>query len=293
MILVLTYVAVLVFVLGCVYRGLRIRKLPVHLRWELAPVPHEKGKASYGGSFLEEFEWWTKPREKSLVNEAFYMFQEIFFLKGVWEHNRSLWPWSFLFHFGLYLLAGMVACLLLAALGVTAFGQLAQWVGGIGYVFGTAGTLGLLAKRLFDPKLSPFSATSAYFNLILLAAVFVSGGIALAVGGFLPATTSFVRAFFTADTGVAVGAAMSVHIVIGMLFLLYLPFTSMMHFLAKYFMYHDVRWNDEPIRGSSRMTEEVQALLSQPVTWAAPHVGADGKKNWVDIATSDVAKEGE
>jgi nitrate reductase gamma subunit len=292
MILIFTYLAVLVFVIGVIWRGVRIARMPVHLRWELAPVPHEKGKASYGGSYLEEFEWWTKPREKSLLNEALYMFQEIVFLKGVWEHNRSLWPWSFSFHFGLYLLVGMVVSLLLASFGVTVFGQVAQWMGGVGYAFGAVGTLGLLGKRLFDPKLKPFTAASSYFNLVLLAAVFVSGGIALSAGGFLGATTSFAKAFFTADTGVAPGAAVSAHIAIGMLFLLYLPFTSMMHFLAKYFMYHEVRWNDEPIRGKTAMEEEVKALLSQTVTWAAPHLGADGKKNWVDIATADVTKEG-
>ncbi len=292
MILIFTYVAVLVFVAGLIGRGLRIARMPVHLRWELAPVPHEKSKASYGGSYLEEFEWWTKPREKSLVNEALYMFQEIVFLKGVWEHNRSLWPWSFLFHNGLYLLAGMVGCLVLAALGLTALGQLAQWMGAAGYVFGTVGVLGLLAKRLFDPKLKPFTAPSTYFNLVLLAGVFISGGIALAAGGFLGAMTSLVKAFFTAETSVALGAPVSVHIAIGMLFLLYLPFTSMMHFMAKYFLYHEVRWNDEPIRESSAMEKEVTALLGQPVTWAAPHIGADGKKNWVDIVTADMAEEG-
>jgi nitrate reductase gamma subunit len=266
--------------------------MPVHLRWELAPVPHEKSRASYGGSYLEEFEWWTKPREKSLINEAFYMFQEIVFLKGVWERNRPLWLWSFPFHFGLYLLVGMVGCLVLASLGLTVLGQLAQWLGGVGYVLGTVGTLGLLRKRRSDPKLKPFAAPSSYFNLAFLAIVFASGGIALFAGGFLEAMTSFVKAFFTADTGVALGAAVSLHIAIGMLFLIYLPFTYMMHFVAKYFMYHEVRWNDEPIRDNPAMQEEVGALLGQTVGWAAPHLGADGKKNWVDIATADVAEEG-
>ncbi len=90
MLLIFAYVAVCVFAIGFIWRASRIAKMPVHLRWELAPVPHEKSRASYGGSYLEEFEWWTKPREKSLLNEGFYMFQEIVFLKGVWERNRPL-----------------------------------------------------------------------------------------------------------------------------------------------------------------------------------------------------------
>jgi hypothetical protein len=122
--------------------------------------------------------------------------------------------------------------------------------------------------------------------------VFVSGAITMFEGNFLASMTSFGGAFFTADTSVSLGAAASAHITIGMLFLIYLPFTYMMHFATKYFMYHEVRWNDEPIRDNPAMTEEVQALLGQTVTWAAPHLGADGKKNWVDIATADVSAEG-
>jgi nitrate reductase gamma subunit len=292
MILIFAYVAVAVFAVGFIWRVVHIKKMPVHLRWELAPVPHEKGRASYGGSYLEEFEWWTKPREKSLLNEGFYMFQEIVFLKGVWENNRPLWLWSFPFHFGLYLLTGMVVCLLLASLGVTPLGPLAQGLGAVGYVFGSVGTLGLLAKRLFDPKLRPFAAPASYFNLILLAAVFVSGGVAVLAGDFVASMTAFIGAFFAADTGIALATPVSVHIAMGMLFLIYLPFSYMMHFVAKYFMYHEVRWNDEPIRGNQAMTEEVQAMLGQTVTWSAPHLGADGKKNWVDIATADVSEEG-
>jgi len=292
MILIFAYVAVAVFAVGFVWRVLHIKKMPVHLRWELAPVPHEKSRASYGGSYLEEFEWWTKPREKSLLNEGFYMFQEIVFLRGVWENNRPLWIWSFPFHFGLYLLTSMVVCLVLATLGVTTLGPVAQLLGGVGYALGTVGTLGLLAKRIFDPKLKPFAAPASYFNLALLAGVFVSGGAAVLAGDFLVSMTSFIGAFFSADTGIALGTPASVHIAMGMLFLIYLPFSYMMHFVAKYFMYHEVRWNDEPIRENPAMAEEVQALLGQTVTWSAPHLGADGKKNWVDIATADVSEEG-
>ena len=67
----------------------------------------------------------------------------------------------------------------------------------------------------------------------------------------------------------------------------YLPFTRMLHFLAKYFTYHEVRWNDSPMAGNEKMQKEVIALLNQSVTWAAPHLNADGKKNWVDIATEE------
>lgn len=293
MLLILSYVAVTVFAIGLVWRGWKIKSMPVHLRWELAPVPHEKGKGHYGGSYLEEFEWWTKPREKSFVSEALYMFQEIVFLKGVWEHNRPLWLFSFPFHFGLYLLAGMAGCLVLAVLpGMQMFGTLAVVLGGAGYVLGTAGSLGLLARRAFDPKLKPFSSAATYFNLLFLGAMFLTGAVAVFSGEFVLDMTAFVRAFFSADAGVLVSGTMAAHLAIGLLFLVYLPFTYMMHFVAKYFTYHEVRWNDEPMMGNKAMGDKVKKLLGQSVTWSAAHIGADGKKNWVDIATSDVAGEG-
>jgi hypothetical protein len=39
------------------------------------------------------------------------------------------------------------------------------------------------------------------------------------------------------------------------------------------------------------MEREVKELLQQPVSWAGPHVGADGRKNWVDVATEAVASQ--
>ena len=93
------YVAVAVFVVVFVFKAWKIARMPVHLRWELAPVPHEGGaRGRYGGSYLEEFEWWTKPRKKSYISQGLFMFKEIVFLKAVFEHNRGLWLFSFPFH---------------------------------------------------------------------------------------------------------------------------------------------------------------------------------------------------
>jgi hypothetical protein len=63
----------------------------------------------------------------------------------------------------------------------------------------------------------------------------------------------------------------------------------MIHFIAKYFTFHEVRWEDEPL--TRKMEKELNALLAQPVTWSGSHVKADGKKNWVDIASTDIRDE--
>ncbi len=70
----LSYASFLVFVIGSVLAVVRYATMPMHLRWELYPVAHEKGR-DYGGSYLEDIDWWTKPRNRSLIGELRYMGQ--------------------------------------------------------------------------------------------------------------------------------------------------------------------------------------------------------------------------
>ena len=299
---VVSYVLLAIFVVVFAVRTLKMARLPVHLRWELAPVPHEKGKGRYGGSYLEEYEWWTKPREKSLVSELVYMFLEIVFLKALWEHRRQLWWFSFPLHFGLYLLIVTLALVILASLAGLVGLTIAGWaplkivvstLAIVGYIMGAVGTLGLLLNRLFASRMKGFTSTAALFNLVLLLAVFISG-INAHLGSDVYAVdiVTFATAVFTADADMAsaVPGLMVVHVLFTLLFMAYLPFSQMMHFVAKYFTYHEVRWNDEPLTPGGRMEKEVLELLSQPVTWSAAHLNADGKKNWVDIATEEPPK---
>jgi len=164
LLLVVAYASIAVFVAAVAIRALKIARLPIHLRWELYPVAHEKGRAHYGGSYLEEPDWWTKPRQSSRVGELKVMIPEILLLAGVWEHNRKHWFRSFPFHFGLYLLAGLVVLLLAggiataAGIDVTADGGVAgkvlhhvtYVVGYAGLGLGLIGAVALLATRTFD-----------------------------------------------------------------------------------------------------------------------------------------------
>ncbi|UCC84054.1 MAG: respiratory nitrate reductase subunit gamma [Gemmatimonadota bacterium] len=296
--LVVSWLLLAIFVVAFVLRTLRIAKLPVHLRWELAPVPHEKGKSHYGGSYLEEFEWWTKPREKDKLSEASFMFQEIVFLKSVWENNRRLWWFSFPFHMGMYVLIAAGALLLLGGAlelaGLQTAG-LGDWrsaitvLAGAGFGLGGIGALGLLVSRFADRRLREFTTPAALFNLMLLLAVFATGAYAVAVSqDFAVRVSSFGGALLTADASVELPGFLAVHLLLALAFLAYLPFTRMMHFVAKYFTYHEVRWDDEPLTAGGRLEREAVRLLDQPITWAGPHVKADGEKNWVDVATEEM-----
>ena len=88
----------------------------MHVRWELYPVAHEGKRAHYGGSYLEESEWWKKKREVSLWGELKVMVPEIVFLVALKEHNSRLWSRSFPFHFGLYLVGACTALMMLSGL---------------------------------------------------------------------------------------------------------------------------------------------------------------------------------
>jgi nitrate reductase gamma subunit len=286
-------------VVAAILRSVRIARLPVHLRWELAPVPKEKSRGRYGGSYLEEFEWWKKPREESMAGGLAYMLKEILFLKALWEHNRRLWWFSFPFHVGLYVLAAVAGLLVLggvaAALGLPGpgWGLVTQGLpvlAAAGCALGGVGALGLLASRLLDPRLRNGTTPIALINLALLLAVFATGLVAAAGAGYADQAVGYVRALATAGTAPTLAPALAVHVVVALVFLAYLPFSQMMHFVAKYFTYHQVRWDDRPLEVGGAIEREVEVLLRQPVTWAAPHLGADGKKNWVDIATEEVPR---
>ena len=92
---------------------------------------------------------------------------------------------------------------------------------------------------------------------------------------------------------VELAGILKAHFLLAFVFLAYLPFTQMMHFVAKYFTYHEIRWDDNPVEAGGKMEKEILELLGQSPTWAGPHVRADGKKTWVDIATDTGAQEAE
>jgi nitrate reductase gamma subunit len=273
------------------YRTVAIARLPVHLRWELAPIPHEKGKGKYGGSYLEEYEWWTKTPRRSRIAPLAYMVVEIFLLRGIWKRNRPLWPLTFAFHGGIYLVTAMLLLSLIGAILIASqappsvinvFQEIASVLAVAGYLLGGVGAISLLFKRALDANLRPFNTTTKYFNLALLGAVFISGAYAwFSLGDFAAQMSLFIKGLITLDTGLTVALSLSVHVIISLLFLLYLPWTDMIHFVAKYFTYHEVRWNDAP--QDEKMKRELRGLLAQPVSWSAPHIKADGKKNWIEL----------
>lgn len=293
--------AVLVFVAASAARAVRYSRLPAHLRWELYPVPHEEvERARHGGSYFETSDWWTKPNKFNLAGELKVMIPEMLFLKALREFNRKLWYRSFLFHFGLYLLAGTIALLLVTALGEilvpalmggfmgSALHMLYTATGVCGMVMGIAGAAGLLHRRLSDPNLKTYTVPGDIFNLVFFIVAFglLAAGYLLRSPG-APGALELTRGLLRFDTAIPVPGVLGAGLIAGALLVAYIPLTHMSHFIAKYFTYHNIRWDDLPTARSAEIQKRFAEYLSFRPTWAARHIGADGMKTWADIASTN------
>ena len=287
------YLALAGFVLGNLYKAYYYATMPLHVRWELYPVAHEKGKASYGGSYFEELDWWTKPREVSKLGEIKTIAEEVLTLKAVREHNPKLWLPSLLFHYGLYLLFALGAALVAGALaryvefpGLGFLGgstALSLW-GAVALVLATAGCVGLLARRLGSRQLRNASTPADFLHLWMLLAVFAaSWGSWVFADRRYEHAASFVAGLVTFSPTVAGGAWFVAQVALLGIFLAYLPWSHMTHMFAKYFTWHSVRWDDTPNVGGEVYQARIQKQLMLPVSWSAPHIKGGGGKRWIDV----------
>ncbi|RJP24097.1 MAG: nitrate reductase [Candidatus Omnitrophota bacterium] len=304
----ITYLAMAAFVLAVAARFVKIFRMPLHLRWELYPVAHEMGnKAKYGGSKLEEVDWWTKEEGKSRINELKAMIPEMTFLVLLYEQNRKLWYRSFPFHFGLYILSGMLALLGLGAVcelyGVTiaaagtSVGSVIYYLTKLAAIAGlflaSFGAVGLLQMRLGDANLRGYTSPATIFNLLFFLLVFIVAWLTLLFADpTFDLTRAYVQNLLTFNLSAPVGSALlGLEILLAVVLIAYIPMTHMAHFFLKWFTWHKIRWDDEPNRIGGAIEQKIIEQVQYPVSWSAPHINADGKKNWLDIATEEIEKK--
>ena len=276
--------ALLVFVAGCGWRALKWARAPEHVRWDLYPVAHEPGR-DHGGSRLEQKDWWTRPRRKSHWGEISFMMMEILLLRGVWENNRKVWWGSLPFHWGLYLLVVATAGLVVAGLGFSPgwLMSLLTLLGAVGGLLTALGALILLVLRSTERRLRPYTTPADKLNLALLVVVgALSAAVALVPPG-MAAAAAAVGSILHLQAPSA-SNLLGLQMALAALFLLYLPFTRMIHFFSKYFTYHDVRWDDRPVLPGSAMERKLKAALNFGVDWSAEHVKTG--KTWAEVATT-------
>jgi nitrate reductase gamma subunit len=290
LVFLLMYAGMLVFLIGCIRRVLQYSRTPLHLRWELYPVAHEEPeRLRHGGSYFEESEWWKKDQHSNLSGELSFMIPEMLFLRGLWEFNRKLWYRSFPFHFGLYLLIGAAILSGLGAiLGGFAFGAalfaIARLFAWSGLALTTVGGAALFWRRLTDPELRNYTGLGDLLNVgafALACALVIFGKLAFG----MVSMGTFARALLTFDTSVKLPVMVAAGLMLGSAIVGYIPYTHMAHFVAKYFTYHAVRWDDTP--NNAKIAAKVAEYLTYRPTWLAPHIGGDGVKTWADVATTN------
>lgn len=300
---VLSYLCIMVFIGATGYLIYRQINLPLHVRWEIYPVQHEiTARTAYGGSYMEKVNWWNDKYENSRINELKYMVPEILFLRGLWKENRSLWWFSFPLHFGLYLMIATFALLLLHAcftlggfsVGVVSFllSGLIVAAGWSGLILGSIGSLGMFYRRLTDRSLRDYSSFSDYFNIIFIGLFFISAlATCLSGDSFLEGAKAYTFGLLTAGSSRNLyvpgqNVAGFLTIVSASLLVAYIPLTHMSHMFMKYFLYHNVKWDDVPNRRGGQMEAAIKNNLELKPTWQAKHINADGHKSWRDIASS-------
>lgn len=294
-----TYFSAIVFLILVVIKITRYAKMPMHLRWDLYPVAHEPKRNKYGGSYYEEPEWWKKNNKRSVISELLVMFEEIFFLKGVYHNNKKLWYYSFPFHLGLYFTMGAFTLMILSVIldlisTASMFSQyntaedilfyLTNVTGYTGLILTFFGSLGLIIQRATDKKFRIYNAPMDFINLFFILVLTISLILTLS-----PSNTSFIlykiylKNLFTFNFTVIAKPLFLVHVGLVSLFLLYFPVTRMMHLFAKYFTYHEVRWEDSPNLKGGKLEKKIKEALNFGVSWSAPHIKTG--ETWGEIAT--------
>ena len=295
---IVTYAFSLIIVIAFATELVKYAKMPIHLRWELYPQAGET-KRPWGGSYLEESEWWTKPlEEKSVLGEIKFMGREVLLFKEYYERKRSYWYLVYPFHLGVFLFAGfcfllivgaltMVGGIVVSAESANSWGRIVYYAtllsGSIGFILGSLGSTSLLIRRRIDENLRPYTRRVDYFNLLFILAVLITGLFSWALYDSTFATArEHVRGLVTLSSMGNVEPLMAVHITMLLILLAYMPFTNMMHFFAKWFTYHKVRWEDMPNLRGGRLERSLGPLLNQPLSWSSPHV--QPIRRWSDIA---------
>ncbi|MFZ5644891.1 MAG: respiratory nitrate reductase subunit gamma [Bacillota bacterium] len=292
LLLAFIYFSILAFIGVSAYRFYQYARMPMHGRWELYPVPKEPGeKGHYGGSYYEDLEWWNRPRKVSHVGEMKEMLKEMLFIKNLFVNQKSHWWVSYSMHLGIYflglwtflLLAGAIAELSGMSLSTAGAVKANAWAGLLYYstfVAGAAGALlltigsaGLLLRRIFNGTLKKYTTPQEYFNLFFLFAVAVSGLVVWSGDPFFQYGREIMRGIITVSP-IQPGTALTLHILLLGALMIYIPQTKMSHYVAKYFSFHKVMWENEPNLRDSKMEETVKKAMSYKpkVTWSAPHI---------------------
>ena len=153
------------------------------------------------------------------------------------------------------------------------------------------GGIALIQRRREDEGLKKYTTPEHYLNL---GAFVLFGLLSLAAWTFNPSyfelSRTFIYNLFTFNFQPLPSVFFTLNLLVGFFLLIWIPVTNMGHLIMKYFMYHDIRWGDEPTTYSEKNKQKISEMLKYDVTWSADHIAGDGSpKTWVDVATTNPA----
>ena len=297
--------SVVFFVGMTIRRAWKYAKQPVHLRWELHPGIAKKGHPG-GGSYFEAMNGGSRPRKRNPREEIKFIGREILFFRMYFRQKKKYWLSVYPFHLGVFLMFGWWILLLTGSLLSTtgvliapdaprflgrAVHYLTILTGGAGMGLSAMGTVGLLWRRSRDAELRMYSSPKDYFTLAFMLAVLFSGAFAwIFQDPFFQAIRGFVTTVITWSPGGGLNAATTVYLILFSLFVLYAPFTRMMHFVAKYFTFHAVLWDEAAPKPGSRLQKKIEKQGEYRISWSASHL-RPGETWRQEILRTDDASE--
>jgi nitrate reductase gamma subunit len=302
-VIILTYVAYVIIVVMYTVKAVAWLKMPLHIRWDLYPVIHEE-HYRYGGSYYERQEWWKLPRPRNALRSLFYALKDNFYMGEYYKRNRSYWffllPWhlGFIFIITFHVLCFFAAVAMAGGLDIASAsgqpsGRILYYIllttGGIAFIAGTFGCIGVPILRLVDRGLRTYATPYNYFNYVFFFLVYGTGLYTwIALDPSLAEYRTYWLGLITL-TPPHLHPLTLVHIILFDLFLIYLPFTRSLHYITRIFAYYFIRWDDEPNVPGSRMEKQITGLLSQKITWEGKHIPQG--KSWAEAATTIEARE--
>ncbi len=293
---IVIYIALVSFIIQCILKIIKYACLPVHLRWELYPVAHE-ATGSYGSSYFENIDWWEKPRDKTFMGEIKFMIKEIFLFTLYYKRNKKYWYLVFPFHIGGYLLILWFILLLIGAIllhyghtivppvnpGDALLYYITLITGVCGLVITFLSCVGLIVYKTFNGSMKMYAVPLDYLNLLMILIIMLAGlGAWIFFDSDFSMMREIIRGTITYSPIANVSGVTYAFVSLICLFLLYMPLTRMMHFLAKYFTYHKVLWDDEPNHVVNRMTAALRADAEKPISWSSDHICE--YKTWSEIS---------
>lgn len=214
---VLPYVTVAIFVGGIAFKAISWFLRSMTVTWALYPVPGTR------------------------TGRLATFFLEVFTLRSLSRGSKQFWITAIVFHAALALIiVGHIRVLsaypdyLMKQVGITSIDTLSLVAGGAAGVGIVLATLYLLFRRFMLPYVREISGASDYVDIVLLMAVFLSGDY---MRFFSNVTLDETRAFFmslaTFTPKPPPGEPIFLlHFFLAQIFLMYLPFSKLMHFIG-------------------------------------------------------------